>query len=127
MIALPGAAFAASVLFDLLSLVADHPAQAGAYRRGAADLLQLGLGSSLAAVTLEVADYLHAPPGLGEKSRVSRKLALNGAVIAIYLLDLAERQKQVDEELHARAQLAILPFGLSLLGLTLLGVAAKLD
>jgi hypothetical protein len=127
MIALPGAAFTASILFDLLSLVAERPAQARAYRRGSADLLRFGVSSSLASLTLEVADYLHTPPEGADASIATRKLALNGAVIAIYLLDLAERQNIVTDERNPQTGLAVLPFGLSLLGLSLLGVSAKLQ
>jgi hypothetical protein len=69
MVALPGAAFMASILFDVLALFADQPAQVRAYRRGAADLLRFGVSSSLASLTLEVSDYLHAPPGGEDASR----------------------------------------------------------
>ncbi len=127
MIALPGAAFTASILFDLLSLVAERPVQARAYRRGSADLLRFGVSSCLASLTLEVADYLHSPPEETDVSLAMRKLALNGAVIAIYLLDLAERQNIVKDEHNAQPGLAVLPFGLSLLGLSLLGMSAKVE
>jgi hypothetical protein len=61
MVALPAAAFTASVLFDVLSLVADGPEQSHGYQRRAADLLRFGISSSLASLGLEVTEYLRAP------------------------------------------------------------------
>jgi hypothetical protein len=112
------------VLFDVLSLVADHSQQAQSYRRGAADLLRFGLSAALAELAIEAADYLRTPPG-GASAAATRKFALNGALIAVYLLDLAERQKEADGEHAVTPAAAVLPTGLSLLGLTLLGFSAQ--
>jgi hypothetical protein len=116
-------AFTASILFDMLSLVADSPNHADTYERRAADLLRLGLGTALSSVALEITEYLRGPAN-GTTSTSLRTFALNGAVIAVYLLDVAERQKQIGTG-HAGAPAA--PLGLSLLGLVLLGISGKVQ
>ncbi len=118
----PAGAFTASVLLDVLSLVATSPEEADRDERRAADLLRLGLGTALSAVTLEIADSLRPPIG-GAPPSSTRDLIANGMIVAIYLLAVAERQKQVSNG-HATAQAA--PLGLSLLGLALLAISGKL-
>jgi hypothetical protein len=122
---IPGSIFTASVLFDLLALIADGPGQAQTYRTRATDLLRLGLGGALPSLALEAADFLHAPPGQPGPSQ-GRKFFLTGTLIAIYLLDLASRQKQVAGAGDARARTDVLPAGLSLLGLAVVGIAGRL-
>jgi hypothetical protein len=119
---IPGGIFTASVLFDLLALIADSPEQARTYRTRATDLLRIGVGSALSSLALEAADFLHAPPGPAQ----GRKFSLTGTLIAIYLLDLAARQEQVAGARDAGARTDILPAGLSLLGLAVVGIAGRL-
>jgi hypothetical protein len=125
MLTLPAGVFTASVLFDLLALLADHPDQAHTYQQRAADLLRLGLTSSLSTLALRTVDYLRAPAS-GADSNEARKFALNGALIAIYLLDLAARQKQLGDASARRPGKDIVPVGLSLLGLASFAIADRL-
>jgi hypothetical protein len=122
--ALPAAAFTASVLFDVLSLVAENAEQSHSYQRRAADLLRLGVGSSLASLGLEMNDYLRAPAGV-EASGATSKFAVSGAVATIYLLDLAARQKRASEVALDARTADPLAIGLSLLGLAILGWSTK--
>lgn len=126
LIALPAAAFTASILFDVLSLVADGPEHVHSYERGAADLLRLGLSSTLATLALELADYLRAPADRAT-ARGTRKFALDGGVIAVYLLDLAARQRRAGDTGGTAAGKDALPIGLSLLGLAFLAISAGLE
>jgi hypothetical protein len=126
MIALPSAAFTASILFDVLSLVADDPEHAHSYERGAADLLRLGLSSTLATLALELAEYLRTPGG-GTTSRDTRKFAVDGGVIAVYLLDVAARQQRAGDVSRPAGVPDPLPIGLSLLGLVFLAISAALE
>jgi hypothetical protein len=122
----PAAAFTASILFDVLSLVADNREQAHAYQRHAADFMRVGIGSALASNALEAADYLRAQvTDVG--GAPTRKFALNGAVIVVYLLDLAARQGRAGNASPQAPRVDALPIGLSLLGLALLGVGANLE
>jgi hypothetical protein len=122
---IPGGIFTASVLFDLLALIADGPEQARTYRTRATDLLRLGVGSALSSLALEAADFLHAPPGQAGSAQ-GRKFSLTGTLIAIYLLDLAARQIQVTGARDADPRTDVLPAGLSLLGLAVVGIAGRL-
>jgi hypothetical protein len=119
MLTVPAGAFAASLLFDMLSLVAATPEQADSYERRAADLLRLAVGNALTSVAIDIADYLRTPPSSTPPAAL-RRFAVNGTIIAIYLLDVAEREKQVGDG-HARAGAA--PLGLSLAGLVLSAVS----
>jgi hypothetical protein len=119
---LPVGALTASVLFDALQLVADNPAQAQSYERGATDILTVGLSGSLVAAALDILEYLRAPASAGDGS--ARRIALNGALIAVYLFDVAARRKP--EDAHAQRRPSdVLPTGLSLLGLALLALAKR--
>ncbi len=126
MMTLPAGIFTASVLFDVLSLIAESPNQAHSYRRGAADLLRVGVGTALASTAIEVTDYLRAPAG-GASPGATRKFAVNGSVIAVYLLDLAAREKGVGEDWAGWRGLQVMPLGLSLLGLAFLAVSGRLE
>ncbi len=123
---LPAGALTASVLFDVLALLAERPDQAQGYRRGAADLLGLGLSGSVAALGLELVDYLRAPADQTSPGK-TRLFALKGAAIAVYLLDLAERLRSAERSADQPAGAGGLPTGLSLVGLALLAAADKLS
>jgi hypothetical protein len=124
MLTLPAGVFTASVLFDILALIPERPEQARAYEQRAADLLRFGLSSTLSMLALKTVDYLRTPPARGGPND-ARKFALNGALIAIYLLDLAARQKHLSDT-SARRGKDILPVGLSLLGLAFIGISDRL-
>jgi hypothetical protein len=119
----PAGAFTASVLLDVLSLVAASPEEADRDERRAADLLRLGVGAALGSVTLELADALRAPLDAAPATTL-RTLTTNGLVVAVYLFAIAERQKQVNA---GKARAGAAPLGLSLLGLALLAFAGKLS
>jgi hypothetical protein len=125
MLTLPAGVLTASVLFDLLALMADTPDGARAYQQRAADLLRFGLSSSLSTLALRAVDDLRAPSG-GADANAGRRFALNGALIAIYLLDLAARQKQLGDASTRRAGRDIVPVGLSLVGLASFAIADRL-
>jgi len=122
--ALPVATFAASILFDVLAFVADNREQAHAYQRSAADLLRVGAGSALASVALDVIDALRSPAG---DDATTRKFAVNGALIGVYLLDLAARQDRAGDVSAQARRVEGLPVGLSLLGLALLGISTNFE
>ncbi len=124
--ALPAGAFTASVLFDVLALVAEGPEQAHSYNRRAVELLKVGLGASLATLALAVVDSLNLPAATSSGKRATRQLALDGAAVAVYLLDLAARQKQVGDARTRDAVADSGSIGLSLVGLALLGASGKL-
>jgi uncharacterized membrane protein len=116
-------AFTASLLFDVLSLIAGGTDQSHAYQRAAADLLRLGSSTSLATAALELADYLHAPQP-ATAPNATRRFVLNGAIVAVYLLDVAARRRQLN---GGRARVEPLTVGLSLLGLAFVGISARLE
>jgi hypothetical protein len=122
---LPAGLFTASVLFDLLALIADRPDQARGYQQRAADLLHAGLSSSLSTLALRTVEYLRAPAGRADQTE-ARKFALNGALIAIYLLDLAARRKQLSKTSTDRRDKDLVPIGLSLAGLAAFAIADRL-
>jgi hypothetical protein len=126
MLTLPAGVFTASVLFDMLSLIPERADQADSYERGAAELLRFGLSSTLSSLALRTVDYLRAPASHTGGSNESGKFALNGALIAIYLLDLAARQKQLTDASLRRPGKEVLPVGLSLLGLALSALSERL-
>jgi hypothetical protein len=113
------------VLFDLLALIAERPDEARSYEQRAADLLRLGLSSSLSTLALRTVDYLRAPAGDADANG-GRRFALNGALIAIYLLDLAARQQQLGDATTRHPGRDIVPVGLSLLGLASFAIADRL-
>jgi hypothetical protein len=125
LLTIPAGVFTASVLFDMLALIPERPEQAQSYKQRAADLLRLGLASSLSALALETVDYLRTPPSR-TSPKDGRKFALTGALIAIYLLDLAARQKQLSDAGARRSGKDVFPAGLSLLGLASIGVSDRL-
>jgi hypothetical protein len=124
MLTLPAGIFTASVLFDILALIPERSEQAHAYEQRAADLLRFGLSSTLSALALKIVDYLRKP-ARRDGSSDTRKIALNGALIAIYLLDLAARQKRLSEAGTPPGK-DVLPVGLSLLGLAFVGISDRL-
>ncbi len=113
------------MLFDVLSMCSDNREQAHSYQRGAADLLRVGLGGALASIALEIVDYLRAPAASGSP-RAMRKFALDGAVIAVYLLDFCARQTRAGDVAPGAARAGALPVGLSLTGLGFLALSANL-
>lgn len=123
---LPAGAFTASLLFDVLALLAERPDQAQGYRRGATDLLGVGVGSAVAALGIELVDYLQVPADETSPSK-TRLFALKGAAIAVYLLDLAERLRASDRSGGQPGGPTVMPTGLSLVGLALLAAADKLS
>lgn len=123
---LPVGAFTASVLMDVLSLVADSPEHARSYTRGAVELLRVGLGASLAALAIGLLDALKIPAATPAGKAATKQVALDGAVVAVYLLDLAARQKQLADAQSEPGKTDVAPIGLSLAGLALLGAAGKL-
>ncbi len=119
---LPVGALTASVLLDALALVAENPAQAQSYQRGACDILTVGMSGSIVSAALEIVDYLRAETA---DEGASRAFALNGATLAVYLLDVATRRAASDLGTRKRTAGDALPTGLSLLGLVLLAIAGK--
>ncbi len=124
---LPAGAFTASVLFDVLSLVAENQQQAYTYMDGATNLLKMGLGAALAALGIELVDSLKTSPASVAGRAATKRLALDGAVVAVYLLDLAARQKQLAAAHTREAPLQSAPLGFSLAGLALLAAAGKVQ
>lgn len=125
MLTLPAGVLTASVLFDLLALIAERPDEARSYEQRAADLLRFGLSGSLSTLALRTVDYLRAPARDAD-ANAGRRFALNGALIAIYLLDLAARQHQLGDATTHRPGRDIVPVGLSLLGLASFAIADRL-
>ncbi len=123
--ALPIGIFTASVLFDVLSLVADSAEHARTYHRRALELLKVGLGASLAALALSVVDSLRVPAGSSVGDSATKQLAVDGALAAVYLLNVAAREKQLADAPGVETGLQPGPIGLSLAGLALLGAAGK--
>jgi hypothetical protein len=116
--------FTASLLLDVLSLVAETPQRALSYQRDAADLLTSGLNGVLASVALELVDDLLVP-ATSFTSSAARQWVVSGAVIAVYLLDVAARRTRLGSVRTGRESVDTAPIGLSLLGLTLLGVSGE--
>lgn len=124
--AVPVAAFTASLLFDVLSIFAESPDQAHTYNSGAANLAKVGLGAAFVTLALELIDSLDVPAATAAGRAVTKRLALDGAVVAVYLLNVAAREKQLADPRTQQKSVASAPIGLSLVGLTLLGAAGKL-
>lgn len=124
--ALPVGTFTASVLFDVLSLVAESPEQARSYHRGAVELLKAGIGASFAGLALGLLDALRVPAASPAGKLATKHVALDGAVVAIYLLNVAAREKHLAEGASKGPALDPVPIGLSLAGLAVLGAAGKL-
>ena len=87
-------------------------------------VLGAGLSGVLASVALELVDDLLAPTTSIDSS-AARKVAVNGAVIVTYMLDVAARRKPLGDAGSRGAVVDTVPIGLSLLGLMLLGIFGK--
>jgi hypothetical protein len=123
---LPAGAFTASVLLDVLALVAESPDQAQSYVRSAVDSLRIGFGASLAALGWSLIESLKAPPGTPAGTGVTRQLAIDGGVVAVCLFGLAAREQQLAEGHAGRPGFEPAPLVFSLAGLALLAAAGRL-
>jgi hypothetical protein len=83
------------------------------------------LASSLSALALEAVDYLRTPASRTTPNE-GRRFAMNGALIVIYLLDVAARQKQLSDASARRPGKDVFPAGLSLLGLAAVAISGRL-
>jgi uncharacterized membrane protein len=122
---LPVGTLTASLLLDVMALVAESPGQAETFERNAADVLSLGLGGSLVALALDIIEYLRTPAHQADAA-ATREFVLNGAIAAVYLLDVAARRK-ANGEPGRKGIGFIVPAALSVAGLSLLAIAAKRD
>ena len=122
-VTVPIGAWAASLLFDLLSLRSDEPR---VFARGSAELVKTGIAGAGVAAFLGFLDYLKIPKKSIAGVTATTHLALNVATTALYLLNLAGREKRLRDEATRDEPVSGGELGLSLLAIALLGTSGWL-
>lgn len=122
-VTIPIGAWAASLVFDLASLRSDEPR---VFARGSAELVKTGLAGGAVAAFLGFLDYLKIPKKSPAGATATTHLALNVTTMALYLLNLAQREKRLNAEDTRDEAVSCNDIGLSLLALGLLGASGWL-
>jgi uncharacterized membrane protein len=122
-VTLPIGTWAASLIFDLASQRSDEPR---VFARGSAELVKTGLAGAGFAAFLGFLDYLKIPKKTVAGVTATTHLALNVTAMALYLLNLAQREKRLRADETRDAAVAGNEIGLSLLALALLGASGWL-
>jgi uncharacterized membrane protein len=122
-VTIPIGAWAASLLFDLASLRSREPR---VFARGSAELVKTGLAGGAVAAFLGFLDYLKIPKKSAVGVTATTHLALNVTTMALYLVNLAQREKRLNANDTRDEAVSGNEIGLSLLALSLLGASGWL-
>lgn len=118
LVTVPIGAWVASIVFDLLSLIADDPA---AFTQGSLWLIGLGIVGALVAAIWGILDLLTIPTGTAARATGIRHMTLNLVVVALYAINFLLRRGDARD-----AAVETLPLVLSLFALALLGASGWL-
>lgn len=122
-VTIPIGSWAASLLFDLVSLRSDEPR---VFARGSATLVKTGLAGGAVAAFLGFLDYLPIPKKTVAGVTATTHLALNVTAMTLYALNLAQRERRLNADQTRDEPVSGGEIGLSLLALGLLGASGWL-
>jgi uncharacterized membrane protein len=122
-VTVPIGAWVASLLFDLASQRSEEPR---VFARGSAELVKTGIAGAAVAAFLGFLDYLKIPKKSTAGITATTHLALNVTTTALYLANLAQREKRLNADATRDDAVAGGEIGLSLLALALLGTSGWL-
>ncbi len=122
-VTLPIGTWAASLVFDLASHRSREPR---VFARGSAELVKTGLIGAASAAFLGFLDYVKIPKRTATGVTATTHLALNVTVVALYLVNLAQRERRLNADATRQDAVAAGEMGLSLLALALLGASGWL-
>ena len=122
-VTLPIGAWTSSLIFDLASRRSDEPR---VFARGSAELVKTGIAGAAVAAFLGFLDYRKIPPKTAAYVTATTHLALNVTTVALYLMNLAQREKRLHGDGTRDDAVSGGEIGLSLLALTLLGASGWL-
>ena len=120
---IPIGTWVASLLFDVASQRSDEPR---VFARGSAELVKTGLVGGAGAAFLGFLDYLKIPKKSAAGVTATTHLALNVTCMALYPLNLAQRERRLHAAGTRDAAVSGNEIGLSLLALSLLGASGWL-
>ena len=122
-VTIPIGTWVASLLFDVASLRSDEPR---VFARASAELVKTGLAGGAAAAFLGFLDYMKIPKKSAAGVTATTHLALNVTCMALYVMNLAQRERRLHAAGTRDAAVAANDIGLSLLSLSLLGASGWL-
>lgn len=122
-VTLPIGAWAASFIFDIASHRSREPR---VFARGSAELVKTGIAGATSAAFLGFLDYLKIPKRTATGVTATTHLALNVTVVALYLMNLAQRERRLQSDETRDDAVSGGEIGLSLLALMLLGASGWL-
>lgn len=122
-VTVPIGTWVASLVFDLASRHSEEPR---VFARGSAELVKTGLAGGAVASFLGFLDYLKIPKKTAAGVTATTHLALNVTTMALYLLNLAQREKRLHADDTRDDAVSDGEIGLSLLALSLLGASGWL-
>jgi uncharacterized membrane protein len=122
-VTLPIGAWTSSLIFDLASRRSDEPR---VFARGSAELVKTGVAGAAVAAFLGFLDYKKIPPKTPAHATATTHLALNVTTVALYLFNLAQRERRLHADETRDEAVSGGEIGLSLLALSLLGASGWL-
>lgn len=122
-VTLPLGAWSSSFVFDLMSRRSDEPR---AYAHGSAELIKTGIVGALGAALFGFLDYLKIPAKTAASTTATTHLALNGAVLLLYTVNLAQREKKLHADETRDDPVDASSLGLSAVSLLMLAASGWL-
>jgi uncharacterized membrane protein len=122
-VTIPIGTWVASLLFDVASQRSDEPR---VFARGSAELVKTGLVGGAGAAFFGFLDYLKIPKKSPAGVTATTHLALNVTCMALYALNLTQRERRLHAASTRDAAVSGNEIGLSLLALSLLGTSGWL-
>jgi uncharacterized membrane protein len=122
-VTIPIGTWVASLLFDVASQRSDEPR---VFARGSAELVKTGLVGGASAAFLGFLDYLKIPKKSAAGVTATTHLALNVTCMALYAINLAQRERRLHAAATRDAAVSGNEIGLSVLALSLLGASGWL-
>lgn len=119
-VTVPIGAWASSFVFDLMSRRSSEPR---AYAKGSAELMKTGIIGAMGAALFGFLDYLKIPPKTAAGTTATTHLMLNGAILLLYTVNLAQREKRLHDETTSGDPVSAAEIGFS--AVTLLMLAAS--
>jgi uncharacterized membrane protein len=122
-VTVPIGTWVASFVFDLASQRSDEPR---VFARGSAALMKTGLVGGAGAAFLGFLDYLKIPKKSAAGVTAATHMALNATCMALYAVNLAQREKRLHAAATRDDAVSGNEIGLSLLALSILGASGWL-